>query len=60
LQIEDEEENEDEFERLAVSCAKSNRETFAAGAMRDGVWIGDFEAAFLQIFAVIEYGTANK
>jgi hypothetical protein len=52
--------NEDEFEQLAVSQAKSNRETFAAGAVGDGVRVRYFEAAFLQIFAVIEHGTANE
>ena len=29
-------------------------EAFAAGAMSHGVWIGDFKATFLQVFAVIE------
>ena len=36
------------------------RETLAAGTMRDRIRIGDFESAFLQIFAEIEKRTANK
>src|SRR5437016_5688972 len=35
-------------------------ETFAAGTVSDGVGIGDFEAAFLQVFAVIEHRTADE
>jgi hypothetical protein len=35
-------------------------ETFAARAVRDGVWVGDLEAAFLQVFAVIEHRAADK
>lgn len=35
-------------------------ETFAAGAVRNCVRIGDFEAAFLQIFAVVEHRAAHK
>lgn len=37
-----------------------NGETFAARAVSDSVGIRDFEAAFLQIFAVIEHGAANE
>src|SRR5205809_6272579 len=37
-----------------------NSETFAAGAMGDCVRVGNSEAAFLQIFAVIEYRTAHE
>ena len=37
-----------------------NGETFAARAMSDGIRIGDFEAAFLQIFAEIEHGAAHE
>ena len=29
------------------------RETFAARAVRDGVRVGDFKTAFLQVFAVV-------
>jgi hypothetical protein len=36
------------------------RETFAAGTVCNCVWIGDLEAAFLQILAVIEHRAANK
>ena len=32
---------------------RSDRETFAARAVRDGVRVGDFKTAFLQVFAVI-------
>jgi len=28
--------------------------------MCDGVWVGDFEPAFLQVVAVIEYRTADE
>lgn len=35
-------------------------EAFATGAMRDGVRVRNFEAAFLQIFAVIEDRAANE
>ncbi len=35
-------------------------ETFAAGTVSDGVWIGDFKATFLQVFAVIEHRTAYE
>src|SRR6266480_1441022 len=35
-------------------------ETFAAGTVSDGVWIGDFKATFLQVFAVIEHRTADE
>src|SRR6266568_4654813 len=35
-------------------------EAFAAGAMSHGVWIGDFKATFLQVFAVIEHRTADE
>src|ERR1700730_4771382 len=38
----------------------SNRETLAAGAMGDRVRVGDFEAALLQIFAVIEHRSADE
>ena len=37
-----------------------NRETFAARAMCDRVRVGDFETAFLQVIAVIEYRTADE
>src|SRR6266702_4794654 len=39
---------------------KSHSKAFAAGTVRDSVGIGHFEAAFLQIFAVIEYGAADE
>jgi hypothetical protein len=32
---------------------RSDRETLAARAVRDRIRIGDFETAFLQVFAVI-------
>jgi len=35
-------------------------EAFAAGTMRDSIRVSDFEAAFLQIFAVIEHGAADE
>ncbi len=38
----------------------SNRETFAARAMCDGVRVRDFEAALLQVLAEIEHRTADK
>jgi hypothetical protein len=60
LQIEDEEENEDEFKQLESSQAKSNSETLPARAVSDGIGVRHFEAAFLQIFAVIEHGAANE
>ena len=46
---------------LQVTVAKTfrgnllDRETFAARAVRDGVRVGDLEAAFLQVLAVIEH-----
>src|ERR1700730_15771280 len=46
-----------------VARERSNRscsETFATGAMRDGIRVGHFEAAFLQIVAVIEKRTAHE
>jgi len=39
---------------------RSDRETLAARAVRDRIRIGDFETAFLQVFAVIEDRTANE
>jgi hypothetical protein len=45
--MEDEEEKEHQF-KLTLHCqAKSNGETFAARAVRDGIGVRDFEAAFL-------------
>src|SRR5437867_4436288 len=38
----------------------SDRETFPAGAVRDGVRVGNLKAAFLQVFAVIEDRAADK
>jgi len=38
----------------------SDRETFAAGTVCNCVRISDLEAAFLQVFAVIEHRAANK
>ena len=37
-----------------------NGEAFAAGAMGDCVGVGDFETAFLQVFAVIEHRAADE
>src|SRR5207249_1665153 len=37
-----------------------DRETLAAGTVSRRVGIGDFEAALLQVFAVIEHGAANE
>jgi hypothetical protein len=37
-----------------------NSKAFAARAVSDGIGVRDFEAAFLQIFAVIEHGAANE
>ena len=37
-----------------------NGETFAARAVSDGIGVRHFEAAFLQVFAVIEHGSANE
>jgi len=37
-----------------------NSEAFAAGTMGDGVRVGDFEAAFLQVFAVVEHRAADE
>jgi hypothetical protein len=48
------------FKQLASCCTESHSETFAAGAVCDSVRIRDFEAALLQIFAVIEHGAANE
>ena len=39
---------------------RSDRETLAARAMRDRIRVGDFETAFLQVFAVIEDRTADE
>ena len=39
---------------------RSDSETFTTGTMGDGVGVRDFEAAFLQIFAVIEDRTADE
>ena len=38
---------------LVSAVLKSDRETFAAGAVGDSVRIGDFEASFLEILAVV-------
>jgi hypothetical protein len=32
----------------------------AARAVSDCIWVRHFEAALLQVFAVIEHGTANE
>ena len=45
-----------EEKRRNQSCG----ETFAAGAMRHSIRVGDFESAFLQIFAEIEQRTADE
>jgi len=37
-----------------------NGETFAARAVSDGIGVRHFEAAFLQIIAVIEHGAADE
>ena len=42
------------------SLLNLNSETFAARAMRDGIRIGDFETAFLQVIAVVEHRTADE
>ena len=39
---------------------QSDSKTFAAGAVRDSVGVGDLEAAFLQVFAVVEHRAADK
>lgn len=46
--------------RLESAVFKSDREAFAARAMSHRVRIGDFEAAFLQVLAIIEHRAANK
>src|ERR1700693_6067193 len=51
--------------RASVRCAqgrdyRSDRETLAARAVRDRIRVGDFETAFLQVFAVIEDRTADE
>src|SRR5690348_1742603 len=41
-------------------CVLLRGEAFAAGAMRGGVWIGDFEATLLQVIAEIQGRAADE
>jgi hypothetical protein len=34
---------------------QSDRKAFTTGAVRDGVRVGNFKAALLQVFAVVEH-----
>lgn len=45
---------------LVTAVFQSDREAFTARAVRDGVRIGDFEASFLQVLAVIEHRAADE
>lgn len=38
----------------------SRGEAFAARAVSDGVWVGDFETAFLEVVAEVEFGSTDE
>ena len=42
------------------ATSRSGSEAFAAGAMRDGIRVGNFKTAFLQIVTEIEHGAADE
>ena len=48
-----EEERRLEASNQIIAILRLNRETFSARAVRDGVRVGDFKTAFLQVVAVI-------
>lgn len=43
-----------------VRFPDSRGEAFAAGAVGDGVGVGDFKAAFLKVVTEINFGAADK
>lgn len=48
------------IQNSAHGVYRLRREALSAGAVGDGVRIGDFEASLLQVVAVVEFGAADK